>query len=152
VRPDNAFLAEQQRLLVGWPTKLALAPDLTDRVLASLSATASARPPDLADLPARHWAYRPGSNCCHEPANPARPSPTGQHRPACFATGPGHGQAGPRPGREIPNGFTIPDDEAARLLLAQARELGINLIDTAPAYGRSEDAWARCCAASATNG
>ena len=25
-RPDNAFLAEQGRLLVGWPTKLALSP------------------------------------------------------------------------------------------------------------------------------
>lgn len=36
VRPDNAFLAEQGRLLVGWPTKLALAPDLSDRVLAAL--------------------------------------------------------------------------------------------------------------------
>ncbi|MFK0086212.1 NAD(P)/FAD-dependent oxidoreductase [Pseudomonas sp. NPDC090755] len=36
VRPDNAFLAEQQRLLVGWPTKLALAPDFADRVLANL--------------------------------------------------------------------------------------------------------------------
>ncbi|KJK19824.1 FAD-binding oxidoreductase [Pseudomonas sp. 2(2015)] len=36
VRPDNAFLAEQQRLLVGWPTKLALAPDFSDRVLANL--------------------------------------------------------------------------------------------------------------------
>ena len=34
VRPDNAFLAEQDRLLVGWPTKLALAPDFADRVLA----------------------------------------------------------------------------------------------------------------------
>ncbi|MBM7061196.1 FAD-dependent oxidoreductase [Pseudomonas sp. UL073] len=37
VRPDNAFLAEQGRLLVGWPTKLALAPDFADRVLASLA-------------------------------------------------------------------------------------------------------------------
>jgi glycerol-3-phosphate dehydrogenase len=37
-RPDNAFLAEQGRLLVSWPTKLALAPDLADRVLASLTA------------------------------------------------------------------------------------------------------------------
>lgn len=36
VRPDNAFLAEQKRLLVGWPTKLALAPDFADRVLATL--------------------------------------------------------------------------------------------------------------------
>jgi glycerol-3-phosphate dehydrogenase len=35
-RPDNAFLADQGKLLVGWPTKLALAPDFTDRVLAAL--------------------------------------------------------------------------------------------------------------------
>ncbi|MDH4570184.1 FAD-dependent oxidoreductase [Pseudomonas sp. BN414] len=35
VRPDNAFLSEQGRLLVGWPTKLALAPDFADRVLAA---------------------------------------------------------------------------------------------------------------------
>ena len=53
VRPDNAFLAEQQRLLVGWPTKLALAPDLTDRVLASLERDGirPAARPDLTDLP-----------------------------------------------------------------------------------------------------
>lgn len=42
-------------------------------------------------------------------------------------------------GVKYPNGFTIPDDTAARALLAQARELGINLIDTAPAYGISEE-------------
>ncbi|WP_318651977.1 aldo/keto reductase [Pseudomonas sp. PDM16] len=41
-------------------------------------------------------------------------------------------------GVKYPNGFTIPDDTAARALLQQARELGINLIDTAPAYGVSE--------------
>jgi glycerol-3-phosphate dehydrogenase len=35
-RPDNAFLAEHGHLLVGWPTKLALAPDFSDRVLAIL--------------------------------------------------------------------------------------------------------------------
>ncbi|MCO6056437.1 FAD-dependent oxidoreductase [Pseudomonas sp. MOB-449] len=37
VRPDNAFLSEQGRLLVGWPTKLALAPDFADRVLAAFA-------------------------------------------------------------------------------------------------------------------
>jgi hypothetical protein len=37
IRPDNAFLAEEGRLLVGWPTKLALAPDFADRVIASLA-------------------------------------------------------------------------------------------------------------------
>ncbi|WP_311968687.1 FAD-dependent oxidoreductase [Pseudomonas baltica] len=36
VRPDNAFLAEQGRLLVGWPTKLALAPDFAERVISAL--------------------------------------------------------------------------------------------------------------------
>uniref|UniRef100_UPI0031386239 hypothetical protein n=1 Tax=Pseudomonas sp. SST3 TaxID=2267882 RepID=UPI0031386239 len=35
-RPDSAFLAEQGRLLVGWPTKLALSPDFADRVQAAL--------------------------------------------------------------------------------------------------------------------
>ncbi len=40
VRPDNAFLDVQGRLMVGWPTKLALAPDFADRVLASLSSDA----------------------------------------------------------------------------------------------------------------
>ncbi|MGH8435536.1 MAG: FAD-dependent oxidoreductase, partial [Pseudomonas sp.] len=37
VRPDNAFLAEHSKLLVGWPTKLALAPDFADRVLMALA-------------------------------------------------------------------------------------------------------------------
>ncbi len=36
VRPDNAFLAEQGSLLIGWPTKLALSPDFADRVIAAL--------------------------------------------------------------------------------------------------------------------
>ena len=42
-------------------------------------------------------------------------------------------------GVKYPTAFTIPDDDAVRHLLARARDLGINLIDTAPAYGRSEE-------------
>lgn len=42
-------------------------------------------------------------------------------------------------GVKYPSGFAIPDDAQARRLLALARELGINLIDTAPAYGVSEE-------------
>jgi aryl-alcohol dehydrogenase-like predicted oxidoreductase len=41
-------------------------------------------------------------------------------------------------GVKYPKGFTIPDDAMVRQLLGQAHELGINLIDTAPAYGSSE--------------
>jgi aryl-alcohol dehydrogenase-like predicted oxidoreductase len=42
-------------------------------------------------------------------------------------------------GVKYPSGFQIPDDDEARMLLRQAQQLGINLIDTAPAYGRSEE-------------
>ena len=39
---------------------------------------------------------------------------------------------------KYPNAFSIPDDQQAGELLELARDLGINLIDTAPAYGNSE--------------
>lgn len=39
---------------------------------------------------------------------------------------------------KYPDGFQIPDDQQVIALLEQAWESGINLIDTAPAYGRSE--------------
>lgn len=42
-------------------------------------------------------------------------------------------------GVKYPQAFAIPDDAAAANLIAQARDLGINLIDTAPAYGNSEE-------------
>lgn len=41
-------------------------------------------------------------------------------------------------GVKYPQNFAIPDDAAVRKLLAVAADLGINLIDTAPAYGSSE--------------
>ena len=52
LRPDSAFLAEDGALLVGWPTKLALAPNFADRVVESLEKSgirpqASAALPDL---------------------------------------------------------------------------------------------------------
>ena len=40
---------------------------------------------------------------------------------------------------KYPRGFKIPDDQAVRNLLALTQELGINFIDTAPAYGNSEE-------------
>lgn len=40
---------------------------------------------------------------------------------------------------KYPSGFKIPDDQAVRDLLALAWELGINTLDTAPAYGNSEE-------------
>jgi aryl-alcohol dehydrogenase-like predicted oxidoreductase len=40
---------------------------------------------------------------------------------------------------KYPEGFKIPDDKTALDLLSLAWDLGINLIDTAPAYGNSEE-------------
>ena len=42
-------------------------------------------------------------------------------------------------GVKYPEPFLIPDDVDVRRLLATARELGLNLLDTAPAYGKSEE-------------
>lgn len=42
-------------------------------------------------------------------------------------------------GVKYPSAFTIPDDKAATSIISLARELGVNLIDTAPAYGNSEE-------------
>lgn len=39
---------------------------------------------------------------------------------------------------KYPTGFSIPDDQAVSGLLRQAADLGINLVDTAPAYGTSQ--------------
>lgn len=39
---------------------------------------------------------------------------------------------------KYPTGFSLPSDEEVAALLGQAKELGINLLDTAPAYGSSE--------------
>lgn len=42
-------------------------------------------------------------------------------------------------GVKYPNSFRIPDDKEAANIIALARDLGINLMDTAPAYGTSEE-------------
>jgi aryl-alcohol dehydrogenase-like predicted oxidoreductase len=42
-------------------------------------------------------------------------------------------------GVKYPTRFRLPEDHEAALLIGQAKSLGINLIDTAPAYGSSEE-------------
>lgn len=42
-------------------------------------------------------------------------------------------------GVKYPRGFELPTDDEARRLLDGARALGLNLLDTAPAYGSSEE-------------
>lgn len=42
-------------------------------------------------------------------------------------------------GVKYPQGFDIPDEKSLRDLLALAKDLGVNTLDTAPAYGMSEE-------------
>jgi aryl-alcohol dehydrogenase-like predicted oxidoreductase len=42
-------------------------------------------------------------------------------------------------GVKYPEPFALPSDQAMQTLLSEAKELGINLLDTAPAYGQSEE-------------
>jgi aryl-alcohol dehydrogenase-like predicted oxidoreductase len=72
------------------------------------------------------------------------PSLHGLHRPlgdtglTVSPLGLGTVKFGRDQGVKYPAGFTIPDDQHAEALLRQAQQLGINLLDTAPAYGLSE--------------
>ena len=42
-------------------------------------------------------------------------------------------------GVKYPEAYTLPTDQEIESLLAKAKELGVNLLDTAPAYGLSEE-------------
>lgn len=54
------------------------------------------------------------------------------------AIGLGTVKIGRSTGVKYPTPFDLPDDDQVRALLHSARELGVNFIDTAPAYGQSE--------------
>ncbi|MDX1490918.1 MAG: aldo/keto reductase [Pseudohongiellaceae bacterium] len=42
-------------------------------------------------------------------------------------------------GVKYPSSFKLPNDDAVRNIIAMCKERGVNLIDTAPAYGHSEE-------------
>src|SRR3546814_18567918 len=64
--------------------------------------------------------------------------PLGRRCRAVSLSGVGTVTVGRNGGVKYPRGFDLPDDGAVIALLEEARALGINLLDTAPAYGVSE--------------
>lgn len=66
-------------------------------------------------------------------------NPIGDTGLAVSPVGLGTVKLGRNQGVKYPSGFELPDDRQAANLIAQAKDLGINLIDTAPAYGISEE-------------
>jgi len=67
---------------------------------------------------------------------PKRPLGTTGMNVSCL--GLGTVKFGRNTGVKYPSSFELPDDNSVRKILAVARELGMNLLDTAPAYGSSE--------------
>lgn len=65
--------------------------------------------------------------------------PLGQTGMTVSAIGLGTVKLGRATDVKYPEPFRLPDDDEAAALLATAANLGINLIDTAPAYGVSEE-------------
>ena len=65
--------------------------------------------------------------------------PLGRTGLAVSAVGLGTVKLGRNSDVKYPQGFELPNDNQARQLLDQAKDLGINLLDTAPAYGSSEE-------------
>lgn len=65
--------------------------------------------------------------------------PFGSNGPLVSPLGLGTVKFGRNQGVKYPSGFELPSDSSALELLALARDLGINLLDTAPAYGISEE-------------
>lgn len=66
-------------------------------------------------------------------------SPLGQTGLTVSKLGLGTVKWGRNQGVKYPQPFELPNDAALQSLLACARECGINLLDTAPAYGQSEE-------------
>ena len=64
--------------------------------------------------------------------------PLGSTGLRCSLIGLGTVKLGRNSGVKYPTAFDLPSDAQALELLSAAKELGINLIDTAPAYGESE--------------
>jgi len=65
--------------------------------------------------------------------------PLGTNGPLVSVLGLGTVKLGRTAGVKYPTTYAVPTDAEARALLDTARELGVNLIDTAPAYGTSEE-------------
>src|SRR5690606_11813662 len=65
--------------------------------------------------------------------------PLGQTAISVSALGLGTVKLGRHTGMKYPEAYPVPSDQQAAGLLAVARAGGINLLDTAPAYGSSEE-------------
>ncbi|HQQ62697.1 MAG TPA: aldo/keto reductase [Pseudomonadales bacterium] len=73
--------------------------------------------------------------------------PLGKTGMQVSALGFGTVKLGRNEGVKYPQSFRIPDDHEARQLLDLARDLGMNVLDTAPAYGNSEERLGKLLAA-----
>ncbi|MDX2146384.1 MAG: aldo/keto reductase [Planctomycetota bacterium] len=153
-------------LFAAWPTKLALAPLLAQRVVEGIReigvgpsgtpiTSTSARTPRQMSATPSDAGFPPDIRVAAPPwgeLRQSRNSPSGQGHVGVVphrwlgATGLRTGvlglgtvKLGRTAGLKYPQAFELPSDDDVVALLDAASNVGINLIDTAPAYGESEE-------------
>ena len=138
----DVFAERRGNCVLCWPVKLSLAPRLGD-VVANLLADLQPRPRawhgNAERLP--HYAEPPYA-AGHRGAiatNAMLKRPLGNSGLAVSPLGLGTVKFGRNSGVKYPRPFELPSDAQIADLLALAHSLGINLLDTAPAYGASEE-------------
>ena len=141
LRPDQAYVERQGSFMQCFPTKLTLTPDLGDRVLHQLEAPATHTELDVVSpnpVPDAHppWQQSRKTQPGRSLMLPQRPLGNTGIDTGLIALG--LVKLGRATGVKYPTPVQIPTDQEAQQLLLAAAELGVNLLDTAPAYGDSE--------------
>ena len=131
-RPDEAYVATVANALICWPTKLALAPDLGDKVIAHLAA------PSISSSDADGGFTRRRSPCRRGIAD-VQYRELGKTGLRVSLLGLGAVAFGRTEGLKYAVAPRLPSMRDLSELLAAARDAGVNLVDTAPAYGVSEE-------------
>ena len=133
LKPDSSFSKVIQNVTIAWPTKLALAPKLAAEIIANIRCT----PKGMDSRALRAWPMPTLAQPVWEEAFAKRR--VGKTDIAVSIIGLGTVKFGRNEGVKYPVAFQLPSDQEIINLLHVARELGINLLDTAPAYGTSEE-------------
>ena len=131
---------------MAWPTKLTFTPALSDRIferLEGIKPVAKSAPPPLpvADIGCYPWDVAAWQRVHLNIAENRLSFDRGTAWSRVSALGLGTVKFGRNQGVKYPggDGFALPGDRQIEALLDLALECGINLLDTAPAYGQSEE-------------
>ena len=134
-RPSGVHISRVATgIFVGWPTKLSMAPILAEEVFALVHT--ELKQPAGYEEPSIPWVPPCGALSLGGGRMVSRS--LGQTGLIVSRIGLGTTKLGRNTDVKYPKAFPLPSDKQVHDLLETALTLGVNLIDTAPAYGSSE--------------